>query len=521
MKKNWRTYFAPHIIERGYDLYYRGAVRWVQGDDRHDEWLVNDRYHVVIINDQDLFQAGSCDCPYAMKHHFCKHMAACLIALENRAYTTYDTIDLERMIIEMGEQKKNQMIKQVLLRDHDLLEEFLSQNNSFHALAGYRLNEIFIDHSNGKIDDILFERKLYEFMESLYQKQDDVLWVCHYLQQLLLRLQNLKNQNTYVNAIGLENQALHLLETMLSHPKACQNIFDFMSRYPMYDHFLDFLFDHFREEPYLSKKYDLIEQCIAALTQFESWAKDYYLEYYLLKKLMVLYDLKRIKEYRALTEKYWYYAKIREFWITEAMNRKAYSRALNILSDCLKETDGKDHQALKYYRMQTDIYELLRDERYPRCLAHLLYEMDPGDFDDYQRYKALFTPEKWAYERAKLLKTPMSISRKMDILRAEKAYGTLMSIIVSQLDVYYLLRYEALFKQDCLEMLLHAYEEMVFCLAKEATEKNQYQEIAVLLKKIEEIDQTGLAADLIVRQLHKNYPRKRALLTLLKCFIRT
>jgi len=92
----WREYFAPWILERGYDYYLDGHVTEMKEHENGYIGTVSGSvdYTVNVQNIDDLFADDDddfyihCTCPYADTGENCKHMAALLYAIEtsdNRA----------------------------------------------------------------------------------------------------------------------------------------------------------------------------------------------------------------------------------------------------------------------------------------------------------------------------------------------------------------------------------------------------------------------------------------------------
>ena len=80
--QDWKEKFAPAILERGESYFHNGAVRSLKWE---DEWI-----HAVVSGERDYNVHISvingvathmlCDCPFAKRGNYCKHMAAVLFA---------------------------------------------------------------------------------------------------------------------------------------------------------------------------------------------------------------------------------------------------------------------------------------------------------------------------------------------------------------------------------------------------------------------------------------------------------
>ena len=80
--QDWKEKFAPAILERGESYFHNGAVRSLKWK---DEWI-----HAVVSGERDYNVHISvingvathmlCDCPFARRGNYCKHMVAVLFA---------------------------------------------------------------------------------------------------------------------------------------------------------------------------------------------------------------------------------------------------------------------------------------------------------------------------------------------------------------------------------------------------------------------------------------------------------
>lgn len=513
MLKEWRNHFENHIVERGYDIYYNGLVKLEKQIDNQFMFIVKEQYHISITLNNQQVKRAKCDCPQGKKHHLCKHLAACLIYLENIDMPNV-TPNIDELIAKMSDTTKNQLLRQVLANNIELLRDIWQEYPSSESYQGYILNQIFLDYGCGKDDDISFEKRLLEFLDSLNPKVNPSMTFFH-IRHLLMRLEALKNDESYTNYVGIEQRALELLAELLDDKVVSDDIFEFMATHLMQDSYLDFLFDYFRYDPYTQKKLKLINQCIKKIQNFEAWAKDYYMEYYQLKKLMVLYDMQDQKALETVSRQYWHYPKIREFWIEEALAKKDYPKAINLLEQSLDIDQASKNLQLKYHRILVSIFEITNDKRLKPLLRYLLFKEEPGDFEDYLRYKQLCTNAQWIQERKILLQQPMPKEKLMDILLAEGLFENLMQEIVKENDIYYLERHIRVLENSCPSLLYDVYATLIDDMAKKAHTRNEYLDIVGLLSTIS----NQAHANKLALQLIAQYPRKRALIELLQPFI--
>ncbi len=94
---DWRKLFASHILERGEDYAYSGAVENLQvAEDKIKAVVSGTQYYRVEIDMKDgMPQAMYCSCPYADGSNNCKHMAAVLYEAEGGIDDDFDDEDDE------------------------------------------------------------------------------------------------------------------------------------------------------------------------------------------------------------------------------------------------------------------------------------------------------------------------------------------------------------------------------------------------------------------------------------------
>lgn len=137
----WETYFQKRILDRGYDYYFDDRVEDLRINSNRIKAVVNgtDFYHVEIKLNGNQIIGMSCDCPYALDGHNCKHMAAVLYEWQLRV--TRPEIDSSQLVEDASEEDVRSFLIQVLDDNPNLVESF----------KHYTQNEISLDTM---IDDL-------------------------------------------------------------------------------------------------------------------------------------------------------------------------------------------------------------------------------------------------------------------------------------------------------------------------------------------------------------------------------
>jgi len=151
----WREYFAPWILERGYDYYLNDHVTTVEEDESGYGFTGivsgSEDYSVQVCNinspfDDELYM--HCTCPYADSGSNCKHMAALLYAIEvneandSNAYRSDKNISInsDKNSLEILSETLNSLPREVIKSE---LEKILASDESLRTgfLVKYNRNE--------------------------------------------------------------------------------------------------------------------------------------------------------------------------------------------------------------------------------------------------------------------------------------------------------------------------------------------------------------------------------------------
>ena len=75
MSKDWRSWFEPKILDRGYNYFLRENVMDLKKTaGGYQAFVMGTRmYTVRIALNKDEVISASCNCPYAMDGNRCKH----------------------------------------------------------------------------------------------------------------------------------------------------------------------------------------------------------------------------------------------------------------------------------------------------------------------------------------------------------------------------------------------------------------------------------------------------------------
>ncbi len=142
--RNWKQYFSPHILGRGEEYYYDGAVEDLRETENGWEAVVHgsEDYEVEISIDGGIPHMY-CSCPYAEGGENCKHMAAVMFKLENPETSVGITEEssqesLSDILDRMDADTLRKELEAILNKDYDLRSFFFQK----HRITPVSVSEI-------------------------------------------------------------------------------------------------------------------------------------------------------------------------------------------------------------------------------------------------------------------------------------------------------------------------------------------------------------------------------------------
>lgn len=227
MEEAWEGLFTNKVLERGKLYYIEGRVELLSYENTYltAEVYGTEYYNVTIEITENFIKGMNCDCPYAVNHKYCKHMAAVLYSVENSNLILADDNSefkgIDSLIDSVPENKIKEFLKEVLENDMSLRREFkfrykgeLSKEdqdfyrNKIHLM--FNFNYDFLETDYIEILDNL-EINLLEFIEEDVEEllnHEKYPFIFELFKKIYNRLyyliENYNNEDTeeYFNEIG-------------------------------------------------------------------------------------------------------------------------------------------------------------------------------------------------------------------------------------------------------------------------------------------------------------------------------
>lgn len=544
---DWEDLFREVILDRGYDYYLEDAVELQNVTNDHIEAIVsgNEEYEVEIDIYDDNIIDMYCSCPYAKKGYNCKHMAAVLykwqenkqnlLKQSNSNYSSNSNDNMDNLIKEAKQGQVNEFLGDVLKNDPDLSMKFRKFINHY---------DMNINEYQKEIDQIVRSYLGRDYFISYYQANDFISTMENYIYQ---DVTTMIDNGDYLRAFKLTcylflkvgnvdiddsdggtgsfadlcfetwNQILDEVDEkieekmynwFISHLNG--SVVDYME-----DYLENILMQRFKSEKFLKDKLKYTENRINILKkQPEDWYTDYKIENWVLNHLDIMdelqYSLDDIYNY---CQKYWQYSRIRNYYISICISQKNYNYAIELLNQSLQLDVNKPGFIVEYRTKLKELYKQTNnDEAYRQQLWQLVTKDKPGDLDNFNELKSLYSNKEWIDIREKIF-AALGNSDRIDILyEQEKLYDKLLEYVIEKPGLSYLFKYEKVLKEQYPQELLQKYTTELNIEARYTANRRTYQEWVRILKRMTKITGGKEAVQSIVTEWKILYKNRRAMM---------
>lgn len=521
---DWEEAFEPQILDRGHDYQRRGLVQDLQvvGETLTATVLGSQAYRLTITLDAGEMTAAACDCPYALEHATCKHMAAVLV----------QQASLEQL---------RQFVTKVLTREPSLIKTFKqivipevvsSDLKGYQAMVDtifdrYADEDGFIDYeaAEGFADDLLIflEDDLQDLIDA--GKVDTVLQV---LMNLFTALDQLDIDDSDGELIALLDQCTddwgQVMEqaTLPQKTRVFAWLQDQLSR-PLDvvgDSLEDLLFNDFTEPAFLTAKLTLTAQRFqTAKRQRNDWEMDHWAGRHLRVMDQAGVAPEKIK---AFCQANLSLNQVRQFYVTFCIQHQDYPTAIQLLKTGKQVSDNFDGRVSRYSRQLKDLYQQLgQTANYRHELWQLVTRYQPADYALFLELKGQSNPQAWPEERDRFFKIAVKTASAANLEKLyaeEELYPRLLEAVLAEDGLEGIRTYATILRPRYARPVLKKYQRTLQDLAVPVTDRKHYQHLVTLLREMASYPMGQLMAEDLVSQWRQQYPRRRAMLDELSRF---
>ncbi|WP_414042350.1 SWIM zinc finger family protein [Macrococcus sp. EM39E] len=546
---HWTEFFKSHIIERGQDYFDMDVVeiRYIDSDSIDTTVYGNEAYDVEIndIGTDDMTMM--CDCPHAMDHNYCKHMAATMIMFEDlnsevpakRAKKSKNKSSLEptlidedlllRAVVDQDEVDIRSWVYEICMNDIKLYNKFLKDMDIARVareaermkpklLENYKkdINQMYKSAARQEFIDYrtameLFREIIAYIEEELPKLVQFPVRAVKLINHALMQFEQYSVDDSaggFSELIYYANEAVKeiILNADMKEKIEIFKLYKALTLIPtdvVTDVFEDIIYDNFKEEPFLTHKAEKLHQMLK-----QSDIREYMIEMNL-KRLIEVLQLQSVsnKEMMLQLNPYKDYNPVIEYMIEQALAHKQYEHAIELIQQGRKSKyPGVKHQ---YSWKLLEVYDEIKHPDYLYFLFEYLTKEQPKNYLAYKQLKHSYLKDEWEQIRE-------YVFRKLDhdtlpiYLVEEKLYDRLLEGFENGKFYFswFLSEKDTLFYHD-LKRSLRMYERFLNKIAADASDRKCYRELMGYLKEIKEMQGDEEIAERLERQwrlLYKNRP---------------
>ena len=530
----WESYFQKRILDRGYDYYFDDRVDNLHIKPNRIKAVVHgtDFYHVEIKLNGNQIIGMSCDCPYALDGHNCKHMAAVLYEWQLSA--TYPVIDNSKLVKEASEEDVRSFLIQGLYDNPDIVESFkqYTQNEFFLTTMIDDLEGVVDSYSDGyHYIEYEFSRDFCDNYEDAVDKWLDLL---KNKKQYSLAFQFLLKAYDIFDKLDIDDNEGETFDVSFYIIDAWSNIIMCMEKSERIDAFnllkqflnnirysydridiLQVFFNYLKGEDLLKLQIDFVKE---QLDYIESHNDILDREYVLDGFAKMYLDLLRKnnvsnQEINVIYKKYWKCDSIRMDCVFTCINNKEYDKALDYIDKCI-DIDYENQALMKRdIELKKDIYKKQGNTKaYREELKNLILFFNDTNIDDYIELRSHYNDKEWITERDSLIEQLAPGCFLCEILETEQLYGQLFDVILRSNNRDLLHQYTHVLNDEYPEKLIQLYREFVEKQAESTGSRKHYYQIVEELRIMKSITGGDKVVDEIIKKWKIQYKNRSAML---------
>ena len=273
--------------------------------------------------------------------------------------------------------------------------------------------------------------------------------------------------------------------------------------------------EQFKSEKYLKDKLLYTENKVILEKQKpESWTTNYNVEKWALNHIKIMEELKfSFDDIDKYCKENWKYSRIREYYISTCINKKQYNQAIKVLKESLKLDADKLGLVKEHSLKLKELYKLTKNnEAYKQQLWQLVTKDNPGDLNNFNELKSLYSKEEWQNVREKIFVALPKYSYIDHLYKEEKLYDRLLDYVLKSPGLNYVFKYENILKDDYSQELLQKYTDELNKMVTYTANRKKYKEWVMILRKMTKLKDGDKAVQDIVKNWKIMYSKRKAMM---------
>lgn len=540
---DWEQLFQARILNRGFDYYEQGLIKKFKMTSKHvsAQVLGSECYRVDIKLQHGHIQAATCDCPYAVEHEYCKHMAAVLYEMDaqNEAIQPDDKPDTITALVDRTSEREVRAFLSAILENDQRMAMLFKMNVSpaeeTTDLASYQgqIDMVFENYMDkyGFIDydsATPFADELGRFISDDLQsavENGQLTIAFEVISQLSLKIDQLEIDDSDGEVMMLLDQCMDVWQGLIdgADMPLKERIFAWLRKQMteslniIEDEITELLFNNFTETVFLTAKSDFTAQQLQVAQQTsETLSHKWQLDKWAGCHLQVL-----VEQHVADIELKQFCLdnieinSVRKYYVNFCMQRQDYQTAIEVLKDG-KSAAGKYRGIVADYSLKLkDLYrQLNQQEDYRRELWLLLTAYEPANYELFVELKQQYTETEWVVQRENLFKelAPEPYVDLKPLYAEEHLYNRLLKAVVADEGLQSVRDYEDILKPHYSNQLLQKYVTTIQQLAERPSDRRHYRKLVGVLNEIIAYPAGNLTAKQVISEWKQKYPRRTAMM---------
>lgn len=524
----WKKYFDDAILKRGENYYKKGKVVdfQIDGSARTANVIGSDEYSVLIEFDKFGGIANmQCNCPYAEKGEYCKHMAAVLFR-EFCGEVSAAPAKTKRKTTKTSQPASGSVEKNIYFDCESTLNLTDIKDEIKKIIAHYK-SRGYIEYSYAYTCAVHVSETLQKNAEILLQNER-YKEVFDYVFFALRKFCGTEMDDSDGGTVMLCADGLEICKQAMQDSDAERYIFKKLLTYKASDNewYLEdcaeeFFFDNFNKPEFYEQKMQCLDSKILKVRGERNFSK-FTLGRYLMLKIDLMRKMNaKEQEIEQFRQKNWAYSAVQEYCIEEKIKNGEYQKAESWLYECLKSNKDSGVSPEYCHEQLLKIYKLTKnDEKYRKTLFDVVcfdshFYLDRTLIEKYKELKQLYGEEEWLLIRESVIKN----IEKNDTYSLPEVYllegmkDRLLKYALSDMGLECIQTYEKELMPEYSTEVLKKYEIELQKMAESSFGgREAYKNIARQLRKLNRYDEGRQLVCKLIAEWKEKYPKRRAMM---------
>ncbi len=524
----WEKYFDDAILKRGESYYKKGKVVdfQIDGMNRTANVIGSDEYSVLIEFDKFGGVANmQCNCPYAEKGEYCKHMAAVLF----RDFCGEVSAAPAKTKIKTAKtsQPASERVGKNIYFDCESTLNLADIKDEIKRIIALYKSRGYIEYSQAYTCAAHVSETLQKNAEILLQNEryKDIF---DYVFFALRKFCGTEMDDSDGGTAMLCDDGFEICKKAMQNADAERYIFKKLLTYKasdiewyLEDRAEEFFFDNFNKSEFYEQKMQCLDSKILKV-RGERDGGEFALGRYLMLKIDLMRKMNvNEQEIEKFRQKNWTYSYVQKYCIEEKIKNGEYQKAESWLYECLESNNDGGVSPEYCHEQLLNIYKITKnDEKYRKTLFDVVcldsnFYLDDNLIKKYKELKQLYDEEEWLLIRERVIKNIEKNNTFLlpEVYLLEGMKDRLLKYALSDLGLGCIQTYEKELMPEYSTEVLKKYEIELQKMAESSLGgRETYKNIARQLRKLNRYEEGRRLVGNLIAEWKAKYPKRRAMM---------